>query len=53
MNSEALLAFFGLYIPALVVGLVCRVVKPVWDWTPLWIGVILTVKLDLTRKAVA
>lgn len=49
MNAKELLAFFGLYIPALVVGLV----KLGRGWTPLWIGVILTVKLDFARKAVA
>jgi len=53
LNGEALLAFFGLYIPALVVGVVCRLVRPGWGWTPLWIGVILTVVLDFARKAVA
>jgi len=53
LNAEAVPAFVGLYIPALVVGAVCRLVKPAWGWTPLWIGVIFTVVIDLARKAVA
>jgi hypothetical protein len=50
VTGEALGSFVGHYIPALVVGVVCRFVKPAWGWTPLWIGVILTVALSFLRK---
>lgn len=49
MNGDVLLSFARLYIPALVIGVVLRLVRPAWGWTPLWIAVILTVVFSFLR----
>ncbi|UPY38387.1 hypothetical protein [Sediminicoccus sp. KRV36] len=49
MNGDVILSFASLYVPALLVGLLLRLVRPAWGWTPLWIAVIVTVALSFLR----
>ena len=49
MNGDALLSFASLYIPAFLIGVILRLVRPAWGWTPLWIAVILTVAFSFLR----
>lgn len=50
MNGDVLLSFASFYLPAIVVGVVCRFLKPAWGWTPFWLGVSLTAVIFFLRK---
>ena len=50
MSGSSIMYFITFYTPALIIGLIYKMWKPQYGWTPLWICVIITVAAFFIRN---